>query len=454
MHCQFHRCTALIIALATVCLAGGLGASEPHWPSFRGPQASGIVEGITTPENWDVPKGSNVLWKTPLPGLGLSSPVKWGDRIFVTTAVKEGAAEHKIGLYGNIDSVDERVSHRWQVFCLSALDGRVLWQRTAREGIPKFKRHPKSSHANPTPATDGQHLVCFFGSEGLFCFDLEGRRRWEKDLGPLNSGYFQFPEAQWGFGSSPVIHDRFVLVQCDVLTNSFLAAFDVRDGRELWRTRRDDVPTWSTPTVVTHASRTQVVANGYRQIAGYDLHTGQGLWRLSGGGDIPVPTPVFAHGLIFITSAHGPRAPIYAIRVEATGNLSLQPGQNTNAYVAWSTPRRGNYLQTPIVVGDYLYCCSDTGVLTCYEARTGESLYSERLGDGRNGFTASPVAADGKLYCTNERGTVFVLKPGPRFGVLAKNELGEPCLATPAIGAGTLYFRTRSHLVAIGASRR
>jgi outer membrane protein assembly factor BamB len=421
-----------------------------NWPSFRGSQASGVAEGFKTPEWWNVEKGENLKWKTPIPGLGHSSPVIWSNRIFVTTAVNErGDADLKVGLYGDIGAADDSGKQRWLLICADKASGKILWQHTAREGNPQIKRHTKATHANSTAATDGQHVVCFFGSEGLFCFDVEGRLLWQRDLGRLDSGYYRVPDAQWGFGSSPIIHENLVIVQCDVQTNSFLATFDLKDGKELWRTPRNEVPTWSTPTVVTNAGRTEIVVNGYKHIGGYDLRTGKSLWKMRGGGDIPVPTPVFAHGLIFITSAHGPMAPIYAIRLGAVGDITLTSGSSTNAHVAWSTSRRGNYMQTPIVVGDYLYCCNDAGVLACYNAKTGDNLYTERLGSGGTGFTASAVAADGKIFCTSEQGAVHVVKSGPQFEVIAKNELGEICMATPAISEGALFFRTRSHLVAI-----
>jgi outer membrane protein assembly factor BamB len=439
----------------TFVIAAGVSAAEPrgvNWPSFRGPQASGIAEGFKTPERWNVEKGENLKWKTPIPGLGHSSPVIWGDRVYVTTAVSEqGEADLKVGLYGDIASANDSGPQRWLLLCVDKTSGRVLWQRTAHEGIPKTKRHTKATHANSTPATDGQHVAAFFGAEGLFCFDVEGRLRWKKDLGRLDAGYFRAPEAQWGFGSSPVIHENFVMVQCDVQKNSFLAAFNVADGKEAWRTPRDEVPTWSTPTLMTNAGRTEIVVNGYQHIGGYDFRTGKELWKMRGGGDIPVPTPIVAHDLIFITSAHGRMAPIYAVRLGATGDITLPEGVSTNAHLAWSQSRRGDYMQTPIVVGDQLYCCNDAGVLAGYNARTGEPLYTERLGAGGAGFTASAVAADGKLYCTSEHGTVYVVKAGPKFEVMATNELGEICMATPAISEGTLFFRTRHHLIAIAA---
>jgi outer membrane protein assembly factor BamB len=207
------------------------------------------------------------------------------------------------------------------------------------------------------------------------------------------------------------------------------------------------VPTWSTPTILS--PEPQVIANGFRHIGGYDLRTGKELWKLSNAGDIPVPTPIFAHGLIFITSAHGKLSPIYAIRANSTGDITLKSDETTNSFIAWSTKRGGNYMQTPIVVGDYLFCGRDHGVVTCFTAKTGEQHFSERLGTGRSGFTASPVSGGGKLYFASEQGAVYVLKAAPKFEVLATNQLGEPCMATPAISAGALFFRTRSHLMCV-----
>ncbi len=240
----------IIIFTGVPLFTFGSGQEDVHWPSFRGRQAKGVAEGYATPTEWSVEDGTNIRWKTPIAGLAHSSPSIWGDRLFVTTAVRtEGDPSLRVGLYGDIASVNEDVVQRWRVYGLDKNTGEILWERTAHEGIPKVKRHPKSTHANPTPATDGEHVVAFFGSEGLYCYDMDGELLWKKDLGVLNSGFFQAPQAQWGFASSPIIHDGRVLVQSDVLEDSFLAAFDIRDGREIWRTERDDVPTWGTPTV-------------------------------------------------------------------------------------------------------------------------------------------------------------------------------------------------------------
>lgn len=424
-----------------------------NWPSFRGPNASGIAEGFSTPTRWNAETLENVRWKTPIPGLGHSSPIVWGNRVFVASSIGgQAKPQLKVGLYGDITPVNDDTVHRWVVYCLDKKTGKIVWEQAAHTGAPKIKRHPKSTHANSTVATDGKHVVAFFGSEGLYCYDMKGRLLWKKDLGLLDSGYYVAPSAQWGFGSSPVIYENIVLVQCDVLQNSFLAALNIKDGNVIWRTPRSDVPTWSTPTVHKAASGTQVIINGFKHIGGYELQSGKELWKLKGGGDIPVPTPVVAHELVFITNAHGRMAPIYTVRLNATGDISLQADQRSNDYIAWSQDREGAYMQTPLVYGDYLYNCRDNGVLSCYEAKTGKRVYQVRLGDGKTGFSASAVAADGKIYYTSEDGDIYVVKAGPEFELLAKNSMGEVCMATPAISEGMLFIRTQNRLVAIAGS--
>ncbi|MDX1385402.1 MAG: PQQ-binding-like beta-propeller repeat protein, partial [Thermoanaerobaculia bacterium] len=396
--------------------------------------------------------GENVRWRVEVEGLAHSSPVIWGDRLFLTTAVAlAGRADLKVGLYGNIALADDDGEQRFVVAAYDKNDGALLWSRVARSGVPKTRRHTKATHANSTPATDGERVVAFFGSEGLYAYDMAGELLWEKDLGLLDSGYYIAPDAQWGFASSPVLHDGRVIVQCDVQRGSFLAVLDAATGDEVWRVDRDELPTWSTPTVVpAPGGATHVLVNGYKHMGAYDFASGDEIWKIRGGGDIPVPTPVTAHDLVFLTSAHGRLAPIYAVRVGAEGDVSLAPGAGSNDGIAWSQPRDGGYMQTPIVVGDELYVCRDNGVLQAFDAATGELHYKTRLGAGRTGFSSSPVAADGKLYFTSEEGSVHVVAAGTEFVELAVNELDEVHMATPAISEGVLYFRTRGSLIAVG----
>jgi outer membrane protein assembly factor BamB len=433
--------------LALVAMAAS--AADANWPQFRGPSGSGVGSG-SPPAEWNVESGKNILWKTAIPGLGHSSPVIWGDRIFLTTAVPAtGEAQLKVGLYGDIAPVKGEPPQSFRVYCLDRKSGKILWERVAAAGEPKIMRHPKSTHANPTPATDGERVVAFFGSEGLFAYDLKGGLLWKKDFGTLDSGFYMVPSAQWGFASSPVIFEDTVIIQADVQKNSFLAALDVRTGRELWRTARSDVPTFGTPAVVPYTAGGvkgwQVVVNGWKHIGGYDLKTGKELWTLAGGGDIPVPTPVFADGLVVITSAHGQSRPIYAIRTDAAGELT-----DKHSAIAWTQERAGNYMQTPLLAGGLGYFCFDTGVLTVYQLATGEKLYQQRLGGGSSGFSSSPVTAGNQVYIIDEDGHGFVLAPGREYKLLAENDIGETVMATPAISGGVLYVRGGKHLFAIG----
>lgn len=441
----------LLLALSG---SGPSAATAPRpgidWPQFRGIRASGTAEGYVTPAAWNVARNDGVGWKVPIAGLGHSSPIVWGDLVCVTSAISgRKDAPLRVGLYGDITPVDDDSVHEWRVSCLDKKDGRVRWQHLAHSGVPKIKRHTKATHANSTLATDGEHLVAYFGSEGLYTYDLKGTLLWKKDLGVLDAGFFMVPAAQWGTASSPIIHDGVIVIQADVQKGSFLAAFDVKDGRERWRTAREDVPTWSTPTVHEVNGRTQLIVNGWHHIGAYDFRNGKEIWKMKGGGDIPVPTPVVAHGLIVITNAHGAMAPVYAVRENASGDVTLAAGASTNAAIAWSYPRDGAYMVTPLVYRDLLYVAKNNGALNVYDVRSGEKKYQQRLGDGTTGFSASPVAGDGKVYFTSEDGHIYVLKAGPVFELLAVNEMEEICMATPAISEGTLFFRTRDHAVAI-----
>jgi outer membrane protein assembly factor BamB len=424
------------------------------WPQFRGISAAGVSEGAAVPSNWNMKDGTNVLWKAPIPGLGLSSPVVWGDHIFVSTAIS-GKSDAKVrpGLYGDIESVPDDTSHEWRVYCLNKKTGAIVWQRTAHTGVPKIKRHMKNSHANSTLAIDGQRLVAFFGSEGVYAYDLAGKLLWQKDLGVLDAGFYMVPEAQWETGSSPIIHDGLVVIQADVQKGSFLAAFDATTGAERWRVARADVPTWGTPTAHLVNGQAQVLVNGMRHVGAYELKSGKEIWKLSGGGDIPVPTPVVSDGLVYITNAHGSMAPVYAIKDTATGDITLPAGASSNYAVVWSTPRDGGYLCTPLVYRGLVYIVKYNGVLTAFDARTGERKYQERLAGGTSAFTSSPVANDGRIYLANEDGQVFVIKAGPAYELVALNDMGSTVLATPAISEGRLLVRTPEQLVAIGAKK-
>lgn len=450
----FQECAHIMgcgLALASMLVTAKAG---DNWPQFRGPNAGGVDSSKAAPATWDIAKQQNVLWRTAVPGLSHASPIIWGDRVYVATAVKPGEAELKVGLYGDIEPLEENDSHQWRLIAFDKATGKIVWNSLACEGKPRSKRHPKASQCNSTPATDGKHIIAMLASEGLFCFDMNGKQEWRKDMGPLDSGYYVVPTAQWGYGSSPIIHEGKVILVCDVQTNSFITALDIKDGKEVWRTARKDVPTWGSPTIVETAARKQIVINGWHETAGYDLGSGKQLWHMDGGGDIPVPTPVFSHDLIYLTSAHGKFRPLRAIRPDASGDITpADPGQ-TNSAIAWAHARQGNYMQTPIVVGDLLFACLDMGLVTCADARTGAIKYNQRLGNGSAGFTSSPVSDGRNLFFASEPGKVFVVPASETFSVVATNDLGEACMSSPAIVDGTLFYRTQRSLIAIANSAK
>jgi len=432
------------------------GTQSLDWPQFRGPEARGWVEGSSVPATWDIESGENVRWRAPIDGLGLSSPVSAAGRVFVTTAVGENEPDFKIGLYGDVRPADDDSKHRFELWCIDLASGERRWKVVAHEGVPKVSRHTKSSHANSTPATDGKRVIAFFGSEGIYCYDVDGKPLWKRDLGLLDAGFFHDRGMQWGFGSSPVIFRDRVLVQCDVQDESFIAALDLESGDVVWRTKRDEVPTWSTPTVAVHDGVPYIITNGFQHIGAYRLDDGKELWRLGArGGDIPVPTPIVDSGLIYITNAHGRLSPIYAIRPGLEGELEPPGDDGKSSAIAWSIPRGGNYMQTPLAYQGLLFACRDNGVLTCFDAKTGEQHWQLRLGGGRDGFTASPIASDGRIYVTGESGEVHVIAAEKEQRELAKQSLGEISMATPAIANGdTLLFRGRRHLIAIRAAKK
>lgn len=436
-----------LLGLAFACALPSAALAQ-NWPSFRGANASGVADGQDPPATWDAGTGKNLAWKTPIPGLGHSSPVVWGRRLFLTTAVSSDPhAIFKPGLDGSVDYRTDVSPQEWRVYSLDTHTGKILWERVAHAGVPRIKRHPKSSHASATPATDGRRLVVLLGSEGLFCYDLEGRLLWKKDLGVIHAGKRDNPEYQWGTASSPIIHDGLVIVLCDALEDSFIAAYDVRDGREAWRTPRDAHPSWSTPTIVQGSSGPELVTNASPYIRAYDPKTGRELWKLGPNSTNTTPTPVTGEDIVYVTSGYRPIKPIYAVRSGGRGDLSLAQGRVSSEHVVWSTLRDGPYMATPLLYRGYLYTISFNGVLTCYRASSGEQMYQVRVEAGA--FSASPIAAAGRIYVSGEDGVVFVVRAGPEYELLHKNPIGEVALATPAIAPGMLLIRTQHHVLGI-----
>ena len=442
------RVTRTLAALAACMLLAAAPSSAQNWPQFRGPRAAGVSDARPTATSWDFAAGTNVRWKTPIPGLSHASPVVWGDRVFVITAVSEEPSPTFKPTDRGIGLARDDFKHAWKIYALDKSTGKILWERTAHEGVPRARRHIKATQANSTPVTDGRTVVALMGSEGLFAYDFAGKLLWKQDLGVLNPGLWDDKNSSWGHGSSPVIYRGLVIVQADGHAQSFIAAYNLRTGEQAWRVERGEITSWSTPALIEAQGRAELIANGGRFIRGYDPLTGKELWRFADGDtEVKQGVPLFAHGLVIVAGGYPPGRAMYAFRPGASGDISLKPGEQTSAHLGWRADKGSPYTTTPVIYGDILYGVGDTGVLSAYEAKTGKLIYQERL---PTSFSASPVAANGKLYLPSEDGDVYVVRAGPKFELLGKNPVGEALMATPAITDGLLIFRSQRHVFAVG----
>jgi outer membrane protein assembly factor BamB len=325
-----------------------------------------------------------------------------------------------------------------------------VWERVAHEGQPIDKRHIKSTYASASPATDGRIVVAWFGSQGLHAYDLNGTSLWKVDLGRIDLGAYDIPTFEWGPASSPIIWNDLVIIQCDTQGDSFLLAVDAATGETRWKADRDELPSWGTPTVASTPGGPVLVTNAANYVRAYDPTTGKELWRIGRSSKITAPTPVFDEGLFVIASGRAPERPIFVVKPDARGDLTLRDGETSNASVAWSKTGRGSYMPTPLIYKGLVYVLANNGVFDAYNLRTGEDVYRQRLPQVGNGFSASPVAADDKIYLSSEDGDVLVIAAGPTFKHIATNSMGESLMATPALSEGVMYLRSAKHLFAIG----
>ena len=437
-------------------LVGVLGcasfASAQNWPSFRGAGAEGIGAG-KPPVEWNVNEKSNIAWKTPIPGLGLSSPIVWGDTIYVTTAVSSQGESTLVMKNDGVVMAEDQVQHTWRVMALDRRTGKILWDHVAHEGVPGTKRHVKSSFANATPVTDGKYVVALMASEALVAYDVKGKQVWKRLIEAATARLILDQS------SSPVIYRNSVILQNDRRQGSYVAAFDLASGRELWRAERNEGMSWSTPTIVRTTApggkpQDVLVTQSGRFIRGIDPATGKDLWQMAQNDPQPwdrIPAPVATRDMVIVTGGN-PARPVFAIRKSAMGDITLQKDETSNQHVAWSSTRGGAYMPTPIVVGDYVYVLRENGVLSSYRAANGELVYQQRLGNGGY-FSPSPVAANGNLYIANDDGEVFVVRAGEKFELVKQNNMEEMCFATPAISGDMMIVRTQKHLYGIAARR-
>jgi outer membrane protein assembly factor BamB len=434
-----------LVAFGTMLGISDAQAQE-NWPQFRGPGSRGVSEEKDLPDTWS--KTKNVVWTVKIPGRGWSSPVVWGDRIFLTSAMQlKGKVEKvKPGLYfGGERSIP--LPHRWTVYCIDFKTGKILWEKVAHEGVPKEGHHLKNTLASETPVTDGERIYAYFGNVGLFTYDMDGKLLWKKDLGRYRSAY------SWGTASSPVLHGDRIFIVNDNEEHSFVAAIDTKTGKELWQIDRDEKSNWSTPYIWQNDLRTELVTCGKKKVRSYSLD-GKLLWELGGMSSIVIPTPFSVHDLLYVTSGYvgSPFKPIFAIKPGAKGNISLKDKQTSNEFIAWFQPKGGPYNVSPVVYQNALYVLYDRGLLAAFDATNGKPLYQPspvRLGASEH-YTASPWVYNGKLFCLSEEGQTLVIPTGgSKPDIDHKNELDELCMATPATARGSLFIRTESQLYRI-----
>jgi len=417
---------SLVKLLIPAALLGAFAFAD-DWPKWRGPNDDGMARG-DAPLNWSATE--NIAWKAPIPGRGFSSPVLWGNQVFVTTAVPTGSSASG--------------EHKFLVFSFDRQTGKLLWERTARTAVPHESYHQQyGSYASNSPVTDGKHVIAFFGSRGVYCYSLDGKLVWEKDFGKLKM-FREFGEGAW-----PMLEGNKLLLVLDQHEGeSFIIALDKSTGRELWRTPRDGATNWTGPVVITHAGRKQVIVSASKKVSSYDLETGKVIWEAAGLGQNTIPAPVALDGIAIVMS--GFRNPnLMAIRLGREGDLT---GSDA---IIWQNQRGNSYSASPVLHDGKLYVLTDSGMLSCFDAKTGKAYYQQvRLPKPYN-FKASPVAANGKLYLASEEGDVIVVRMGEKFEILATNTLeGQKFIATPAIAAGDIFLRSQNTLFCVRQAKK
>jgi outer membrane protein assembly factor BamB len=435
----------LLVALAPAAAKKG-AEKDANWPQWRGPQSQGIASGVNFPTEWSSTK--NVQWKTAIPGRGHSSPVIWGNRIFLTTAIEGDvipgakAVEHILGdkPWRHPDSVGGDRKHTFKVMSLDRDTGKILWESTAYEGRVYDDRHKRSSYAAPTPSTDGRNLYVWFGSEGLYAYDFNGKLLWKQNFGGIST-------LGMGVGTSPLLYNNLVILQCDedLGQKSFIVAVDKKTGKEAWRVARKVQSSWATPVLAQAAGRTELITNGNELIIAYDPATGKELWRSKGVQSNAIHTPLVGHGMVYVTAGY-PAKRVLAIKLGGSGDITDTPN------MVWKYEKGTAYVASPILFGDYLYLISDKGVLTCLEAKTGAVKYEGGRVPVPASFMASPVAFGESILMSSEDGDTFVVKAGPVHEIIRTNSLSEPIYTTPALAAGKIFIRGDKHLYCISGA--
>lgn len=421
-------------------------AYAENWPGWRGPGSLGVSSEKTFPVKWDMSK--NVRWKVEVPGLGHSSPVVWGNRVFVTTAESSDPSQDDWAKgFPMVQKKPDTADISWMILCLDRDTGKQIWKQTVIKTRPVNIRHLKNSYASQTPVTDGTFIYAFFGDQGMYCYDFNGNKIWSRDLGKFTM------RNNWGMGSSPILYKDLVIQTCDQEPGgSFIIALDKKTGNMVWKTDRDEASSWSTPYLYDKGARPELIVNATRAIRSYDPATGKIIWECRGPATaITTPTPTYSNGLIFVSSGFiaEQTRPVTAFRPGATGDITLKQGETQSKDIAWRQLTAAPYIPSPLAYGDYFYVLLDQGFIACYDAKTGKEVYGKTRIDAGTNFSASPVAVGGNLYLMSEDGDVYVIAAGPKYELLAKNPVGESIMASPAISDGKMFVRALKHLYCI-----
>lgn len=431
---------ALSILLAILSfVASPASDHEKYWPQWRGPSATGVAPLANPPLHWSEEK--NIRWKIEIPGKGSSSPIVWGDRVYLTTAIPTGK-----GISPESGSSRRGVAAtdvlQFVLLAISRRDGKIVWQRTAVEALPHEGTHPDGTWASYSPITDGEHIITYFGSRGIFCYDMQGKLMWQKDIGDMTT------RGGFGEGSSPALHGNTLVVNWDHEGEDFIVAFDKRSGKELWRMHRDEPTSWATPLVVLHDGKPQVIINATNRVRSYDLANGNLLWENRGTTLNAIPSPVAAEGMVYVTAGFRGSA-LYAIRLaEAKGDLS------GSAAVVWQHDQDTPYVPSPLLYDGKLYFLKvNSGLLSCFNAKTGEPYYARQRLESIANIYASPVGAAGRVYLVGRDGATMVIKNSATYEVLATNQLEDNTDASPALVDNEIYLRGRKFLYCIAEAQ-
>jgi outer membrane protein assembly factor BamB len=469
--------TLVVFAVISISFAA-------DWPQFRGPNGSAVSDEKGLPTEWG--KDKHIAWKVDVPGFGLSSPVIWGDKVFVTSADSEkqkrptgggfggggfgGPGSYPKGGFGGGKLPDD--VYKFEIYCLNAADGKIIWKQTAVEKKPANPKFPSNSYATETPITDGERVYASFGMNGIYCYDFSGKQIWKADIGTHSMAFGH------GTASSPVLADGKLIVQCDNEGGSFVVAFDAKTGKEAWRTKRSEKTAWCSPFVWKTKDRTEVVCVGGQKIRSYDPASGSELWSLGGSSAQPKATPVANDEILFVgagggfamggmgafggpgggSKGGGPKGgfgggggskPLFAVKAGAKGDISLKDGAKSSDAIAWHSTQAGPTTASPLLYDGLLYILEERGgILACYDSKNGKQQYKERI-SGARGFTSSPWAYDGKIFCLDDSGSTHVVQAGREFKLLGSNTLSGMTWSTPAVANGALYLRTVDHLYCI-----